>query len=235
MYLLSLALALQANCLLCVATSSIADAVGASQYLPTKQDSSDISSTPMEVTARNISLTNGSSVSVLSPTWLQNVKIQLHRLLADYEFRDAKGLHIMTSSWTFQSDQADDFRRIHMELRLNASVAVHYFTPIGGQWGAAWSRLQGTFPPEPDQTPYEILDMRVDLQEAFRVSKLAGLAGPWHRVVVRRLPYRDPYYAPGQMYYVFYTAMGDTHAVGAIDRVFVRNFPRLPSNDPTRK
>lgn len=79
--------------------------------------------------------------------------------------------------------------------------------------------------------------MRVNIEEAARVLKIAGYLQPWLRIMIFRLPDPDPFYAPGQPYYIFLLEdnprMTIFHvAVGAIDRIVVNDGRYFPVHMP---
>ncbi len=90
----------------------------------------------------------------------------------------------------------------------------------------------------PSRPTFEISDMRVTIEEAVRVLQIAGYLQAYLRIMIHKLPDPDPFYAPGQPYYIFLladvpTGLAFNVAVGAIDRIVVndgRYFPvRIPS------
>ena len=177
-------------------------------------------------TGHNFSSLNASAVSALNPRWNTNLEGEWHRLLRTPKWREATPYFVMAepADGIGRSD-IDKFTKITFLLTLNPrgregdSVSVKSNPISWGQWLEPQMKVVIA-----DRPAWEITNLKVSLEEANRVLGLAGIYGPWRSILISTLKGgKDPYYGPGQMYYVFRGIELD-HLVGGIDRIVVRGY-----------
>ena len=202
-------------------------------YVPPNSTTSLTPSDPHRISSDNgssadkISATsNLTSYSTLVPSWNHNVLREFHKLLGEYKFRNANPQEIFAKSFpAVESANVDDFKELYMYIQYGPTERLDC-TGVPTAWGL-WTQRESLAPPFAHRPPFEIHDIKVTIGDAFRVAAIAGYPGPWTCVTIRKIPGPDPYFAPGQPYYVLQAGIRRALvAVGATNRIFVKNFPR---------
>jgi len=183
----------------------------------------------------NSSVCIAPNCNILTPTINQNLDRGYNKVLSSYQYRTAEPKFIIMHTATRgYNKNLDLFVDIQIYLRVNSTLQL-YIATVLSEWGT-WN---DPAPPTGDVNApgFELSDFKVDIEDAARVIELAGYPQPWADIQIYRLPMPDPFYAPGQPYYVFrmqdFSArISFTVAVGVIDRVVVKNSRYFPLGPP---
>ena len=164
------------------------------------------------------------SYFALKPTFHTNVLDQYCKVLKTYEFRTAEIQSIFAKTDLYlPSSNIEDFQSIRMVLKINETNGIAYTTD-NARWGI-WRDSYVKSVVYKSRGSFDPWDLKIDIDEAARIMSYAGYKVPWKSVQILKLLPPDPFYAKGQPYYVFVASNFDKIAVGAINRLVVRDFP----------
>lgn len=199
-----------------------------------------IATTAPTSSASSSTNTSDTPLTYLNPSWNTNILNEYnHGILSNAAWRTAQP-YLITSTPPngIPSYNIDAFRAIRLNMRLydtpgpglTSSISVLSYPNRWGQWAKPAVDMR----PMPNTFPgWELQNLRVTLEDAYRVLNLAGQAGHSSSLgAVREIRLRktvgpDPYYGPGQMYYLFFGQLGRVNAVGGMDRVVVKDFQEV--------